>query len=82
MRMTQAHAKMKKTPTNLSIRSDLVARAKAMRLNLSRLLEDALEDAIRERESADWLELNARAIDTYNAQVEARGTFSDSWRRF
>lgn len=82
MRMTRAHAKAKKTATNLSIRSDLVERAKAMRLNLSRLLEDALEAAIRTRESADWLEVNARAIDTYNARVEARGTFGDAWRRF
>jgi len=72
----------KKTPTNLSIRSDLVARAKAMRINLSQLLERALETAIREQERADWLEENADAIDAYNTRVEARGTFGDAWRRF
>jgi post-segregation antitoxin (ccd killing protein) len=53
-----------------------------MRLNLSQLLEQALEEALRERESADWLEQSAGAIDAYNAPVGARGTFSDDWRRF
>ena len=72
----------KKTPTNLSIRSDLVARAKAMKVNLSQLLERALETTIRELESADWLDQNAKAIDAYNTRVEARGPFSDDWRRF
>ena len=80
--MSRAHARPRKTPTNLSIRSDLVDRAKTLRINLSQLLEDALEDALRERESADWLEENARAIDAYNAKVQDRGTFSDAWRRF
>ena len=80
--MSRAHARAKKTPTNLSIRSDLVARARALNLNLSQLLEVALEEALRERERADWLEQNARAIDAYNTRVEAQGTFSDTWRRF
>jgi len=72
----------RKTPTNLSVRSDLVARAKELKVNLSRVSEEALEKVIHERETADWLEQNAEAIDDYNARVEVRGTFSDEWRRF
>lgn len=79
MRMKKAHAKV---PTNLSVRSDLVRKARAFKLNLSEVLERALEDAFRERARRGWLQENEDAIDAYNEQVEKRGVFSDGWRRF
>jgi len=86
MRMYNAHmeraSRIRKVPTNLSVRADLVARAKKLRLNLSQLVEGAIEDAIRKAERAAWLEENRDAIDDYNAQVAKRGLFSDDWRRF
>jgi antitoxin CcdA len=86
MRMHNAHmeraSRIRKVPTNLSVRADLVAKAKKLRLNLSQLVEAAIEDAIREVERAAWLEENRDAIDDYNAQVAKRGLFSDDWRRF
>lgn len=66
----------------MSIRSDLVKRAKALKVNLSQLLERALEAELKERERLEWLELNAEAIAAYNDQVADRGVFSDVWRPF
>ena len=77
--MKKAHAKV---PTNLSVRSDLVRKARAFKLNLSEVLERALEYAFRERARRSWLQENEDAIDDYNEQVEKRGVFSDGWRRF
>ncbi len=72
----------KKTPTNVSVRADLVRRARALQINLSELLERSLEGAIREREREAWIADNEEAIDDYNARVEKRGVFGDAWRRF
>jgi antitoxin CcdA len=86
MRIYNAHMKrasnVKKVPTNLSVRADLVARAKELGLNLSKLVEGAIEEAIRAAEREKWLAENREAIDDYNAQVAKRGLFSDDWRRF
>jgi antitoxin CcdA len=71
-----------KTPTNLSLRSDLVRRAKQLGLNLSEVVDTALARAIAEAEGKTWLEENRSAIDEYNALVAERGLFSDGRRRF
>ena len=82
MRMKDAHAGSRRAPTNLSVRVDLVRKAKALKLNLSELFESALEQAIREAEQRAWLAANGEAIDAYNAAVAKRGVFSDGWRHF
>ena len=46
------------------------------------LLEQALEAELKARESIEWLDANAEAIASYNAQVAERGVFSDDWRAF
>lgn len=74
--------KARKAPTNLSLRADLVRRAKRMGLNLSEVLETALERAIREREHATWLEENQQAIKDYNEFVARHGVFGDDVRQF
>jgi antitoxin CcdA len=71
-----------KTPTNLSVRSDLVRRAKQLGLNLSQLFERALEAALEEHEREQWRRRNAEAIERYNDRVAEQGVFSDEWRRF
>ncbi len=82
MRMSSPTPRARKTPTNVSVRSDLVRRARELRLNLSQVLEDALEELIRQRERAAWLARNEDAIAAYNDKVAARGVFSDDWRQF
>jgi antitoxin CcdA len=71
-----------KAPTNLSVRTDLVKRARRLKLNLSEILETALEEEIRKRERQDWLAENQDAISGYNTRVKKQGVFSDGWRRF
>ena len=80
--MKKAQPSRRKAPTNLSLRADLVRRARELRLNLSEVLETALERTIREREREDWLAHNREAIGEYNQRVAERGVFSDGWRRF
>ena len=58
----------RKTPTNLSVRADLVREAKALDLNLSQILETALEQTLRHRRRAAWLAENRDAISAYNAR--------------
>jgi antitoxin CcdA len=72
----------RKTPTNLSLRNDLVQRAKALGLNLSEVVEGALEKAIREAEQARWLAENEEAIEYYNAFIEKHGMFGEEFRQF
>jgi antitoxin CcdA len=75
-------SRTRKTPTNVSIRADLVKRAKELGLDLSGLLEDAIEQAIRVAEREAWERENAEAIDYYNAWVKKHGAFADQWRKF
>jgi antitoxin CcdA len=82
MRMKLTRGRKRKTPTNLSVRADLVRHAKQLEINLSELLEVALEREIRDRERETWLATNRTAIDDYNAGVAKHGLFSDDWRRF
>ena len=71
-----------KKPTNLSINSDLLAQARAVKLNLSRVLEERLVEILRERARVTWLERNRAALEAYNQRVERDGVFSDGLRRF
>jgi antitoxin CcdA len=72
----------RKKATNVSINSDLLARAREAGINLSAALERALAEQLRRRRSQEWLAENREAIEGYNADVEARGVFSDGLRSF
>ncbi|MEE2000773.1 type II toxin-antitoxin system CcdA family antitoxin [Alkalimonas sp. NCh-2] len=71
-----------KKPTNVSINSDLLEKARGLNINLSATLEQALAEQVRNEQRAQWLRENADAIQAYNQFVEANGTFSDSVRKF
>lgn len=75
-------ARRRKRATNLSVDERLLERAKHFGLNLSRVLEDGLARAIREREAVEWLRRNRAALQAYNEQVEKRGVFSEGLRSF
>ncbi len=79
--MTQLynHSATKKA-TNLSINSDLLAKAKRLKLNLSATLEIALVDEVRKTEYAQWLKKNKKAINASNKLAEEKGLFADSYR--
>jgi len=71
-----------KKPTNVSLNQDLVRLAKAQGLNVSRIAEAALAEAVREMARQAWIEDNAEAVEQYNERVRSHGTFSDGLRRF
>ena len=71
-----------KRPANVSIRVELLDKAKRLGINLSRTLEDRLAELVREAEARKWLAQNRRAIDAYNKRVEREGIWSDGLRGF
>ncbi len=74
----QAHKKA----TNLSINSDLLAKSRGMKINLSALLEAALKEKIASAENENWKQNNKLAIKAHNSFVEEQGCFGDSMRDF
>jgi antitoxin CcdA len=72
----------RKAPTNLSLRIDLVERARVLGLNLSEVVEATLEQAIRSAEQQQWLAENDKAIEYYNSFVEKNGLFGEEFREF
>lgn len=71
-----------KRAANLTIDAQLLEEAKALGVNLSRVLEESLRQRVAEARQARWLEENAAAIEEHNQRVAKRGAFSDRLRRF
>ncbi|KJS07603.1 MAG: acetoacetyl-CoA synthase [Gammaproteobacteria bacterium BRH_c0] len=71
-----------KKPTNVSIISDLLEKAKELNINLPATLEHPLAEQLRAAQPAQWPQEHADAIAAYNQFVDANGTFSDSVRKF
>jgi len=71
-----------KKATNLSVNSDLLKKSKALDINLSATLEQALKDKLVTVEATKWLDENKNAISAYNDFVEEHGNFSDEYRTF
>jgi antitoxin CcdA len=66
----------------LSINSDLLLKARELKINLSATLEHALAERLKEKQRELWLEENKNAVDAYNSFVEKNGVFSDEYRSF
>jgi antitoxin CcdA len=71
-----------KKPTNVSINSDLLTKARKLKINLSATLETALTELVNARQRELWKDENKTAIETYNKLIEEHGTFSDGLRSF
>ena len=71
-----------KKPTNLSINSDLLKKTRALNINLSATLEQALRSKLAEKEAVKWAKENKRAIHIYNKFVDENGCFADEYRQF
>ncbi|MBL8490423.1 MAG: type II toxin-antitoxin system CcdA family antitoxin [Rhodocyclaceae bacterium] len=67
---------------NLAIRADLLAEARAHKINLSRTLEAALEAELRRHREAAWIAENEEAVAAYGRHVEKHGLFADKMRSF
>jgi antitoxin CcdA len=71
-----------KKTANLSVNSDLLGQAKALKINLSATLELALTVAVRDQQRTQWLQENRTAIEDYNRRIDEEGCFSDQLRNF
>lgn len=60
-------------PINLSIDPVVLADAKALGINISRVCESALAAQVQQLRREQWLAENREAMDDYNAYVEANG---------
>lgn len=79
--MHHAHA-AKRSATNLSIDVELVKEARRLGLNLSRLLEERLREAIAAERRRCWLEDNEQAFAAYERFVESHGLFNEAEREW
>lgn len=70
-----------KRTVNLSVNGDLLDKARDLDINLSEVLEQALIEALKEKQCERWLEENRQSIKAYNEHVNACGVFSDGLRR-
>ncbi|CBL47319.1 CcdB antidote CcdA [gamma proteobacterium HdN1] len=83
MRMNPAFdTQAPKKPTNVTINSDLLAKAKELKINLSATLEAALIELVNAKQRELWKRENKTAIEAYNQLVDEHGTFSDELRSF
>lgn len=58
---------------NVTVRTDLIERARAQGMNLSSVLEESLTERLRKADAAHWLAENAEAIAHHNARIERDG---------
>ena len=71
-----------KKATNVSINAALLQQAKALNINLSSTLEQALIAKLKQLQADDWATENKTAIDLYNLHIEQNGVFGDDVRVF
>ena len=69
-------------PVNVSVSRELLADARALDINLSATLEDALVERVRQLRREKWINSNRKAIEAYNEEVATTGSFGDAVRRF
>jgi antitoxin CcdA len=71
-----------KKATNLSVNSDLLKKSRALDINLSATLEQALEAKLAQENAENWRSENRKAIRAYNAFVEENGCFGAEYQEF
>ena len=71
-----------KKATNLSLNSDLLHKARELKVNLSATLEQALKDKLKSVEDERWKKENKAAIAAYNEFVAENGSIGDEYRNF
>lgn len=71
-----------KVRVNLSIDEALVAKAKAVGVNLSAVAEEAIRFQTRAEEMRIWQEANREALEAKARLVEEQGLWSDGLRQF
>ena len=68
--------------TNITVDVGLLARAKALNINISQASEQGLARAVAARHAELWLQANRTALDSSNAFVEQQGLPLARYRNF
>ena len=78
LRMKRTHQVTARTrkATNLSLSVELVKEAQALGLNLSRIVEESLREAVRAERSRKWLEENREGFESANRAIDKYGIFN------
>ena len=71
-----------KKAVNVSIDQGLIQQAKALNINLSAVMEEALQQVVIAEGQRQWLDSHQQSISAYNQDVEENGVFSDVLRYF
>ena len=71
-----------KKATNLSVNSDLLRKSRALDINLSATLEQALQAKLAKLGAEEWAAENRHAIKSYNDFVEEHGCFGEEYKEF
>lgn len=71
------NVKATRRPVNLTANSDLVARVRSEKGNLSALFEQSMLTFLAERELIRWKEENQVSFVSYNSMIEERGLLSE-----
>ena len=71
-----------KKAANVSVNAALLQQAKALNINLSSTLEQALIAKLKQLQADTWQSENKMAIDSYNRHIEQSGVFGDDVRAF
>jgi len=82
MRMKRAHAEGRRRATNLSLDEKLVAEARELELNVSRIVEDRLREVVRDERARRWLEENRAGFEAFERFVEKNGIFNEDEREW
>lgn len=82
--MNDAHevASRRRRATNLSLDEELVAEARKLELNLSRIVEDRLREVVREERARRWLQDNRAGFAAFDRFVEKNGIFNEDDREW
>ncbi|MGE0282619.1 MAG: type II toxin-antitoxin system CcdA family antitoxin [Rhizobiaceae bacterium] len=69
-------------PTNLTLDAKLVAQARGMKINISRVAELGIAKAVAEERARLWKIENREAIESWNEHLEKHGLPLAKYRQF
>lgn len=74
--------KTQRKATNLSLDQAVIAEAKELELNISRIAEEAITEAVRAEKNRRWKEENREAMESSNEWVRKNGLPLAKYRLF
>ncbi len=77
-----SQARATKKATNISLSADVLAGARELNINVSKVCDTYLRALVRQEQERRWREEHAGYIAAYNATVESQGLPLDDWKTF